>query len=190
MRHTFVFSVLCAASLCACTFKTPATPSTGSGATAEQAILSTTPFVSQHPKLTITPPRAWKVDNSGNMGTIVVFQNAVSDVESGSAFAANIYVIQEDTAGMTFEDYIKANRVSLKTFDEDYASTDDHTLSVNGNQAQILEGTYKQDEFQVRGRQLIIMKGNVAYIVVATTLASKWDKYKAAFDATLGSVEL
>ena len=190
MRHTAFLPLLLAVSLSACSFIAPVAPSSGSGATMQQDLLSTTAFMSKDPTFTITPPRNWKVDSSGHMGTIVVFQNPTADVESASAFSANIYVIQEDMSGMNVQNYIEANRTSMQTFNEGFISTDDRELTVDGNPAYILEGTYTQDAFQLRSRQLIIMKDGFAYIVGATTLASKWDKYKEVFNTSLGSVQL
>ena len=57
--------------------------------------LSSDKYVSSRAGFSMHPPTAWQIDESGQLGTFVVFVEPNGDEESGTTFSANINVIGE-----------------------------------------------------------------------------------------------
>jgi hypothetical protein len=102
-----------------------------------------------------------------------------------SSFTVNINVVSEPAQGANVERYVQAGRPQLSQTLTSYAQVEDRSLTVNGQPAHILGGTFKQGTFELRNRQLFVVRNDVAYVVTATALASTWNSYEALIDASI-----
>lgn len=133
----------------------------------------------------INPPKDWRVDNSGQLGTLVIFTNTQTDRAGDSSFGANINVTSESTQGLNLADYVSATKGTLAKLLQDYETTEDKRVSVNGTEAQMIGGTFTQGVFPLRNLQLIVVKDGKAYVTTGTVLNSAWDKNKDLIEASL-----
>lgn len=128
----------------------------------------------------IRPPEAWTKDESGKLGAKVFFFGPRQ-----SNFTININVVSEPAQGTNVEQYVQAGKPQLAQALTGYAQVEDRALTVNGQPAHILGGTFKQGTFELRNRQLFVVRHDVAYVVTATALASTWSTYDALIDASI-----
>ncbi len=138
----------------------------------------------------INPPKGWRVDESGQFGTLVIFFNTSTDQEGANPFGANINIISESTQGLNLNDYVAATKEALPKLLQNYKSTEDKSVSINGMQAKMIGGTFIQGVFHLRNFQLIAVKNGKAYIVTGTVLNSTWDTYKDLIESSLLTFEL
>ena len=132
------------------------------------------------PGFSIRPPEGWTQDDSGKLGSKVFFLGPRQ-----SNFTVNINVISEPAQGTNVEQYVQAGKPQLAQALTGYAQVEDRALTVNGQPAHILGGTFKQGTFELRNRQLFVVRHDVAYVVTATALASTWSTYEALLDASI-----
>ena len=128
----------------------------------------------------IRPPQGWKTDESGKLGSKVFFFGPTQ-----SSFTVNINVVSEPAQGTTVGQYAEAGKAQLSQALTGYAQVEDQALTVNGQPAHILGGTFTQGAFELRNRQLFVVRNDVAYVVTATALASSWASYEAVLDASI-----
>jgi len=138
----------------------------------------------------INAPKGWRVDESGQFGTLVIFFNTKTDLEGASPFAANINVISVSAQGLNLNDYADATKEAESEQLQNYKSTEDKTVSVNGTQARIIGGTFVQGSFHLRNLQLIAVKDEQAYIVTGTALESTWNQYQDLIELSLLTFDL
>lgn len=133
----------------------------------------------------INAPKGWRVDESGQFGTIVFFLNTETDREGENNFSANINATSESTQGYDLDGYVGATKDLLPKLLQNYKSTDNRRVTANGMPAQIIGGTFAQGAFHLRNLQLIVVKNEQAYVVTGTVLESTWDQYKDLIESSL-----
>lgn len=138
----------------------------------------------------INSPKGWREDKSGRFGTLVFFSNSQTDQEGVNPFGANINVISESTHGLNLDGYVNASKDALPKLLQNYKPTVEKKVSANGVPARIIGGTFVQGVFHLRNLQLIVVKGEQAYIVTGTVLESTWNKYASLIEASLLTFEL
>lgn len=138
----------------------------------------------------INAPKGWRVDESGLMGTHVIFFNNNTDYVGSIPFVANINVISESAKGLSLNDYIDNSKEVLLKILKNYKITEDKSVKINGAEAYLIGGTFVMDELHLRNSQLIVIKNDKAYVVTGTALESNWDKYKNLFESSLVTFEL
>jgi len=138
----------------------------------------------------IIPPASWTADETQKLADVLF-----SDPASTDAIKANITVLSEKLpAGMTLEKYVASSKKQLKASYRNYNLVDDAPVStVSGQEAYIIGGTLKENNVQVRNKQLIILStdSKTAYVVTATADPGVWEEknYNALFDQVLTSFE-
>jgi len=138
----------------------------------------------------ISAPKGWRVDDSGQFGTLVFFLNTQTDQEGENPFSANISIISESAQGYDLDSYVSVTKDLLLKLLQNYKSTDNRKVTVSGTQAQIIGGTVVQGVFHSRNLQLIVIKDGQAYVVTGTVLESTWNQYKDLIESSLLTFEL
>lgn len=148
--------------------------------------LSVNAYLSPRAGFSLHPPSGWQIDESGQLGTFVVFVEPVGDEESGTTFNANINVIDEKKPADTLEDYVRATKVALPKILSGFKVTDSRKVALRND----LDGHLIAGEFSYNGvllntvRLLVIDKGR-GYAVTATALASTWEGREKSIIASL-----
>ena len=138
----------------------------------------------------IRPPDGWNVDQSGFLGTKVVFINVTPDLHERTAFSANIVIYVEPAGGMTLEEFVELSKAQYPLVLTNYVLLGDETAMVNGREIYFLESTFTHGVYPLRNRQLIAIYDDKAYMVTTTSLAATWQQYEAVFDASLRSFRI
>jgi len=163
----------------------PETSVDSSNTASSLASLESLPYTNDKEGFSINAPKAWNVDESGKLGTSVVFLNTKPDKEGANVFDANINVISGPTKGLDLNNYINGQKKGLPKLFNDYKLVEDRTVDVHGMQGHILGNTFTQGVFQLRDLQLIVVKDGKAYIITGTALESTWDTYKDLMESSL-----
>jgi len=153
-------------------------------------VLERQPYSNAQYGFKINAPKGWRVDESGQLGTIVFFLNTKPDQEGGNPFSANINVTTGSTQGYDLDGYVSATKDLLPKVLQNYKSTDNRKVNINGMQAQIIGGTFMQGVFPLRNLQLIVVKDGQAYVVTGTVLESTWNQYKDLIESSLMTFSL
>ena len=135
----------------------------------------------------IRPPRGWAVDDSGLLGTKVIFNSETPDLHDETPIQANINVLTVPAQGITLEELAVASKEQFKIMVTNFTLLGETFRVVDDSEAHVFEYTYSQGVFPLRGMQLIVVDEDKAYAITATALSATWDKYEAAFDASLRS---
>ena len=145
------------------------------------------PYSSPTDGFEIRPPNGWVVDDSGTLGTRVLFHNETPDLHDEAPFNANINVLTVPARGVTSEELAAASKEQFKIMVTDFTLLGETFLVIDDLEATLFEYTFSQGVFPLRGTQLIIVYEDTAYAITATALDATWDKYESAFDASLRS---
>jgi len=132
--------------------------------------------------LTFTPPEGW-VESQGG-GVVVGFTNPQKDKQGDVELAAGINIAVEQVGKIGLDEYIVAAEKVLATF-TDYKQVSKKSITLSDQTpAFVLESTFKQDNYPVHGRQVVVVQGGVAYILSAVTLSEKWTYYQPLLEAS------
>ena len=135
----------------------------------------------------IRPPRGWAVDDSGLLGTKVIFSSETPDLHDETPVQANINILTVPAQGITLEELAAVSKEQFKIAVTNFTLLGETFRVVDDYEAHVFEYTYSQGVFPLRGMQLIVVDEDKAYAITATALSATWDKYEAAFDASLRS---
>lgn len=153
-----------------------------------------TPTPYAHPDgFSLTPPPGWTADTSGALGTKVIFTSPTPDTVLEGSFTPTLTVVVRDTPGRTLEAAVARTKATFLRTLTDYTPSDDSLVSIlNGELAHILGGTYRQAQWSLRNKQLVLVKDEKTYTLTGTALASVWEsrQYHALFDAALSSLSV
>lgn len=138
----------------------------------------------------ILPPKGWTSDTEQDLANIVF-----TDPNSTDAVKANVTVLSEAvTSGTTLDSYVATSKRQLAATYRNYKLVDDaRVTTASGKEAHILGGTLKENNTEVRNKQLIVLSsdGKTVYVITATADPATWEakNYNALFDQVLTSFE-
>ncbi len=139
----------------------------------------------------IQRPQDWTTDESGKLGTAVIFLNPTADQSRDQSFFANINVLVRPITNLgvnNLEEYVTLDKSMLLKYKQDVKFyPDEKVLLINGKEGIIVNLTFMKNNMLVRDRHLITLENNAAYVSAATALASTWDIYADLFKLTLSS---
>jgi len=143
-------------------------------------------YTNQEHGFSITPPDGWTTDESGILGMIVVFYGTENDYDSeGNAYRANINVTSDTTSGLSFEDYIDANKKQLPLLFQDYRLIEEGEVDVDDQPGVLLTSTFTQGVYDFTNYQLIVLKDETVFVVTASTVSNAWDEQKDMLRSSL-----
>lgn len=145
-------------------------------------------YSSPSDRFEIRPPRGWVVDDSGTLGTRVLFHSETPDLLGEAPFHANINVLVAPADGVALEELVAASREQFRISFTNFSLLEETFLIVDGLESHLFEYKISQGVFPVRVIQLIGIHEDEIYVVSAVALDANWDKYEAAFDASLRSL--
>ncbi len=141
-------------------------------------------YVNAKEGFTINAPKGWQADESGKFGSVVIFSNPKIDKDV-DAFDANINIVVESAQGLGLGDYVASGKQLVNKLFNNYTSTQDQKLTINGMDLEIIGGTYVKGALKLRNLQLIAVKNGKAYKVTATVLDSTFASYKSVVESSL-----
>ncbi len=180
----------------------PAVPAPPSPAPTEEAVAEPEPTTEALPPpaatvtgaythadgFSLTPPAGWVSDETGALGTKVIFRAPAPDQGDGGPFVANITVTVEEAGSAALDAAVEAAK-EAGTLLTNYQLIDDaRVVTAAGLPAHILGGTFKAGG-AIRNKQLIVIVDGKKYTMTGTTLSAAWDanNYNAVFDSALTS---
>ena len=146
------------------------------------------PYSSPIDGFEIRPPNGWVVDDSGTLGTKVLFHNETPDLHEEAPFSANINVLVGPAEGVTLEEVVAGSREQFRISFTNFTLLEETFLIVDGLETHLFEYTFSQGVFPLRFVQLVGIHDDKVYVVSAGALDATWDKYESAFDASLRSL--
>lgn len=136
----------------------------------------------------LTPPSGWTSDESGTLGTKVIFRAPATDQGTGGPFTANVTVVVEEAGSTTLDEAMTAAKEAGALLVNYRLIDDARAVTSAGLPAHILGGTFKEGG-TIRNKQLIVIVDGKKYAITGTALAAAWEThaYNATFDAALTS---
>lgn len=154
------------------------------------SVLAPWPFIDVKNGFSMTQPANWTIDDSGTLGTLVLFNNPVIDHEGDASFIANISVLKQSSAGKTLDTFVSALRKLMATKLGHLNILSDQSLTLNGMPAHLLETAFDNGVIHLHALELITVKNGIVYEVTGTVLDATWDRYQAALDQSLRTFKL
>jgi len=139
----------------------------------------------------IKNPEAWNIDESGKLGTIVVFMNPNSDKENEQAFNSNINILSRNLQSLgvkNMEEYVNLNKKMLEKSKENLKFvSDDSILIDNKYDGRIIGITFMQNGLTLKDKHLLVIKDGIVYVITGTILESKWLDNERIINQSLNS---
>ena len=138
----------------------------------------------------LRPPYGWLADESGLLGTEVIFYGETPDLHDDTPFLANIVVQVGPAHGFTLEQIVEESNTQSSLLLTDFDLLGDESVIVNGHKARLLDFTFVHGVFPLRSRQLLFVYEDKAYAITAGSLEAAWEEHEAALDASLRSFRI
>jgi len=156
----------------------------------QNSLLEPTPFESTSAGFLLTPPKSWRIDTSGQFGTLVFFFSNVTEKEGENPFTPNINVTSESIEGIDLDTYMKAVKEKLPATFTEYKLVEEAKITVNGLPATKIIATFTQGVYHIQNIQTILIRAGKAYIITGTTLANSWEKDKEILQSSMLTFKL
>lgn len=132
-------------------------------------------------------PKNWDVKESitvGELTAIVAFMGPIKN-----NFQTNVHIKTETVSVPSLNNYIRDSKESLSNVlsQNDYVLLDEGKLKINDQDAYFLEYAYNLQGYPLKVKQVVLMKGNNAYIVTYTSLQSTFNEYQTNFDNSVST---
>lgn len=135
--------------------------------------------------LSIDPPPGWTKNDSGMMGTYIIFLDQPRD-----GFSANFNALSESTAGYSVNDYMEATLKSLNQALEGFKLRERRDLTINGMQVVSLVYTGKSNNLKLTWIQYFFFYKGTSYIFTGTMLNKYSDEYIPVFQRIFSTVKV
>lgn len=153
-----------------------------SGCIEKQPEIAEGAYVSEGYGFAIVPPEAWDVDESRQFGEIVAFYAP----EAEANFTSNMLIhIEELPYEVSLEEYINASKEQLPLILTNYTMVSEQDIVISGAEAYEWVITHEMGIFKIQAKQVIIIKGERAYLITSTALQDNFDTYAPAFEESI-----
>jgi hypothetical protein len=134
-------------------------------------------------KFSITFPSGWKVDESGMMGSIVIFVEPVLNKN----FAPNINIFSEETK-MPAEEYVKSAQKNGERIFSEYKVIGSKEAQIGGIKSPVLDFSYRQGNIGVlRMKAAHVAAGGRMFVITCSALAEDFANYESIFEQTISA---
>lgn len=122
-------------------------------------------------------PENWKLDASGNMGTVfILFSARASETDS---FRENINLTTQDFSKytMSLDHFAQLSESQIKSVIENAKILESKKLENNGKHYYKIVYTGDQGPYTLKYKQYYFIENKKAYVLTYTSLVSTYDKY-------------
>ena len=132
----------------------------------------------------LNPPSGWTTDESGLMGTIVIFYGPTED-----NFTVNVFVTagQLET-GETLSDSVEEVIEFYTNYFTNFSLLSSNARTVNGMAAHEIIYTYLQGVNNLKQKQVMVEKNRKTIILTYSAIVSSYDNYLSVFDQSVSSI--
>ncbi len=148
------------------------------------------PYFDARDDFEISPPFGWAINESGALGASIIFQSTTPDLHEEKPFTASINVVVVQAQGDALDEIFAASKEQMARTFADFSLLGETFLIIDDLAARGFEYTFTQGEFPLRIVQIVAVHEDKLYVISATALGAAWDKYEAAFDASLRSFRI
>lgn len=151
------------------------------GLGASIVIAQQTNYYNDKYSFSMQPPSGWAVDESGLMGTAVIFYGPREQ-----DFTVNVNIMVEDVpAGTTLGDYISVSKRNLPLLLTNHRVVSERSRVIGGIYAYELVITHTMGIFDLKAKCVALLKDSKAYTITFTALPGNYDVYLPAFEASV-----
>ncbi len=151
------------------------------------AVTETEPY--ENSLYSINLPAGWTSCECEDPYELYLMDSVTYNFSSGS-FTPNIYV-EGALTGETTADLKFYKEVAGDFFEEEGGALKSvKTVKTKNGQGLMIEGTFSLDGIPSVGKQLVMMKGGVTYVLTAVVPKTKWKEYDKAITASLISFKV
>ena len=132
-------------------------------------------------------PKNWEIKESINVEGITAIVAFMGPAKNN--FQPNINVKTENAPSYTLNQYIQASKQTLSQFFamNDYILIDEGGLTINGQNSYFLEYAYNLQGYPLKIKQVVLMKGDNAYIITYTALQNTFEDNVRDFDNSIST---
>jgi hypothetical protein len=131
----------------------------------------------------IDPPSGWTVDDT-NPKAVVIFQGPLEE-----GFIVNVNIQVESTT-MTLEQYVSAGKKLLPNALSNYTLESERNRVINQLDAYELVYTFTQAGFDVKIKQVLLVKYGKAFVITYAALLTTYQKYLSSFEASVETFKI
>jgi len=141
----------------------------------------------QATEFTIKYPADWRVDETGIMGTKVIFFSPLESADD--KFSENINILVQDLTEhpMTLKEYTDLSVEQIKTLATNGKVIESKTIKTANGEMQRLIYTADQGQYHLQFDQLYLIVKGKAYLVTYTAEVDKYQQYLSKANEALGS---
>ena len=132
----------------------------------------------------LNPPTGWTIDESGSMGTIVIFYGPSED-----NFTVNMVITagQLET-GETLSDSIEVIIDYYNNYFTNFSLLSNNARTVNNMTAHEIIYAYLQGVYNLKQKQVIVEKNRNTIILTYSATISSYEKYLSVFEQSVSSI--
>ena len=136
-------------------------------------------------------PAGWKIDDSGQNGTLATFLcPEIDKISEGKGFRVNMNVVTDDARGSDLEQYADTALLSLSQTFPSYQNLEKRKIvTQSGEPAMLISGTLAPQGCRFYNIQLLVIKDGRAWVITATSLEAAWGAYGPILESSLLSFE-
>ncbi len=143
-------------------------------------------YTNKKHRFSLAEPEGWNVDESGLMGTAVIFYGPT---ESEFTVNANV-VVEEIPEGTTLEQYASAGNETLADVLNNYEQISEREMKIGDLDAHERVFTHEMGDRKLVAKQVAVVSEKRAYVLTFTALEGNYDQYVEVFDKMVQSFEV
>jgi hypothetical protein len=138
-------------------------------------------------------PQGWTIDESGTLGTIVVFKNPTPVLDKeGNKFYPNINILTRSLKNLGVKnigEYVSLDKSMVQQYvaKEVKFDPDEKVILGGGEEGYISGFSGLENNMMVHDMHLMVINDDGVYVISGTTLDSAWNDYKNLFREILTS---
>lgn len=142
-------------------------------------------YVNSKYGISIVPPEGWVTDESQPLKRVVAFLGPTED-----DFAVNMVIlIRKLPYEISLEEFIKEGKKDLVNF-QDFNMVSERDRIIDGIEAHEWVFTFKMDTFNLKEKQVFLIKNGKVYLITCAALQSNYDTYEPIFEESIQTLKI
>jgi hypothetical protein len=134
----------------------------------------------------INVPEGWTIDESGLMGSIVIFYGPVKH-----NFTVNIVINSDQLpSGITFDDYMEEALLQFENLFTNFQLISRELSTINNMDSYEIVYTYDQGLFSLKQNQVIIQNNSKLLLLTYSATILSYDDHVSEFQQSVNSLEI
>lgn len=131
-------------------------------------------------------PKGWTVDESGMMGSIVIFR----EQRAGKGFVSNINVFSE-VSELSLDEYANITKQNMGRFFSGFEFYSQSSQKINGLDARVVEYSFKQGNAgYIKQRSYYVKREGKIFVITCSAGKEEFEKYLSVFEGCANTLKM